>query len=137
MKLLRPQAAGLCCCAVDSFSGEDRMFVYASYGLSEWAASGAVVPDTHIVDRETLRPVMEILGSKKMQLVARADGVAEIGVPEGDRKRFCLSPAQVGEIAELAIVVEAQQGKPVGIEWAYEDKTLYLLAARPITASSE
>ena len=134
-KLLRPLAAGLCC-TVDSLSGQDRMFVYASYGLSEWMAAGTVTPDTHIVDRETLRPVIEIVGSKKTQVVARASGVAEIGVSEDEQKRFCLSPEEVEEIAKLAAAVEARQGSPVRIEWTYERETLHLLAARESYSAS-
>ena len=135
-KLLRAEAAGICC-TVDPLRPKDRMFVFANYGLGESVVGATVMPDTHVVDRQSLQSIMDVMGSKTMQIVARAGGIAETGVRGDKQKRFCLSPTQVGCIAKLAMAVEAQQGKPVGIEWAYEDETLYLLAARPITASSE
>ena len=54
-------------------------------------------------------------------------------MPPDKRAKLCLGPAQVREITKLALVVEAQRGQPVDIEWAYEGAQLYLLQARPIT----
>lgn len=124
-----PRVAGLCRSLV-SWWGEDRMLVYASYGLGEWAAGDVVVPDVHVIDRGTLRPIMEVLGSKSTQLVPHAELAAEIPVPQRERKRFCLCPRQVAEIAKLAKAVEAQRGKPVEVEWAYLGGALRLLAER-------
>lgn len=132
-RLLRPSAAGLCFTA-GSMGREDKMFVYANYGLGQSIAGRAVVPDTHIVDRDTLEPSMDILGSKTMQIVPCSCGLAETGVSEHDQKRFCLSPAEVGAVAKLAKSVEARMGEPVRVAWAYEDTTLYLIDARLIAS---
>ena len=123
----RPQVAGLCC-SLGSWWGEERILVYARYGLSKWVSGRTVMPDVHIVDRETLRPVVEVLGMKSTQLVPRGDVLAEIPVPERERNRFCLRPRQVEEIAKLAKVVETEYGKPVEVEWAYLGETLHVLA---------
>lgn len=128
-KLTRTTASGVCR-TLDSWCGADRMLVCANYGLSEWLADGTVAPDIHILDCETMQPLMEILGSKTTQLVLRGSGVVEIGVPEEERKRFCLSPSQVREIAKLAKAVEVRRGKPVEVEWAHERDALHLLAER-------
>jgi pyruvate,water dikinase len=128
-RLLRPEAAGICS-MVSPMRSNDRVFVYANYGFGESVVRGSVVPDTHVVDRQSLEPLMDILGSKTMQVVARDGGIAETGVPCDQQKQFCLSPRQVGSVAKLARAVEARQGKPMEIDWAYEEGTLYLLDAR-------
>jgi len=135
-KLIRPEAAGVCF-TIDSMRRADRMFVYANYGLGESVVRHTVVPDTHIVDRQSVQPIMDIMGSKTMQIVACGGGIAETGVPADKQKRFCLAPTQVGAIAKLARAVEARHGKPVEIEWAYEGETLHLVGARPIVSSSD
>ena len=123
--LLGPRASGLCR-SLNSWWGEDWLIIYAHYGLTEWVTRGTVVPDAHIVDRETLRPVVEFLGSKSTQLVARTDGNAEVRVPERERKRFCLSPLDVAEIAKLAKAMEVERGTPVDVRWTYDGETLRL-----------
>ena len=122
------------CCAV-SLWGRDRIGVYASYGLREWVGVRAIVPDLHIVDRETLQPVIEILGSKKRQVVAGADGIAESDVPVDRQKRFCLSPMQVSEIARLANAVETRVRAPLHIEWEHRDGTLRLVSVADRSAA--
>lgn len=131
-RLLRPSAAGLCY-TVDSMGHGNRMFVYANYGLGQSIAVGALVPDTHIVARDTLESVMDIQGSKTTQIVQCSCGLAETGVPADEQKRFCLSPAEVTAVANLAKSVEARMGEPVRVAWAFEEGTLYLVDARRIS----
>lgn len=45
-----------------------------------------------------------------------------------------LSDAQAIEVARLAVALERHEGKPVDVECAYQDGTLYLLQCRPVTA---
>ena len=47
---------------------------------------------------------------------------------------FCLKDDEVLQITELISSVEKIYEKPVDIEWAFANNTLYLLQARPITA---
>jgi len=130
-ELVRPSAAGLCFTA-ESMRREDKIFVYANYGLGESIAGRAVVPDTHIVDRDTLEPIMDIIGSKTAQIVPSSRGLAETGVSQDQQKRFCLSPADVAAVAELAKSIEARMGRPVRVEWAFEEGTLYVVDARRV-----
>ena len=118
------------CCTLDPTRPDDRMFIYANYGLPQSVIQGAAMPDTHVVDRKTLEPIMDIMGSKKMQMTKGPGGIAEMGVPCEMQKRFCLLPNQVRAIARLGKAVEAGVGKPVDIEWAYANATLYLVGTR-------
>ena len=132
-RLLRSETAGVCSTA-DRVWRRNRLVVYASYGLGESIARRTVVPDTHVVDRVTLEPIIEIIGSKRMQTIVHAEGVAETGVPKDKQKQFCLSPRQVVGIARLAKAVESTQGSAVDVDWAFEDGKLYLVQAQPTPA---
>jgi phosphohistidine swiveling domain-containing protein len=133
--LLRPSTAGVCF-TIDPVSGDNRIVINANYGLGESVAGGYATPDTYVVDGDDFSPVSKLAGDKKTQIVAGELGVETTDVPADKQSAFCLSPAQVGEVAKLAAAVEARHGQPVDIEWAYEEGTLFLLQARPITSRS-
>lgn len=130
--LLRPDSGGVCF-TTDPVGLEDAVFINANYGLGESVVNGTVTPDTYTVDRHSLEPINQIVGSKESQVVTCVNGVAETAVPPDQRTKPCLSSAQASEIATLALAVEARRGMPVDIEWAYEGTKLYVLQARPIT----
>jgi pyruvate,water dikinase len=60
-------------------------------------------------------------------------GTREVEVPRVLRLRQVLDDAQVTEIAQLAIALEAHMGWPVDVECAIQQGSLYLLQCRPIT----
>ena len=131
--LLRPDTAGVCF-TVDPVSGDDRIIINANYGLGESVVGGHATPDTYVVDPQGFTPMTQVAGHKKTQVVAGAHGVVTIEVPTDMQRTLCLAPDQVEEIAKLAAAVQSLHGKPVDIEWAYENGRLFLLQARSITA---
>lgn len=86
-------------------TGNNTVVVEAVRGLGEKLVSGHVTPDTYVENEEA-----HIAGSETVIL-----------------------QEEVQEIVNLCRNVEQFLGYPVDIEWAYEEKTLYLLQARPIT----
>ncbi|TFH32174.1 MAG: hypothetical protein E4H00_01970, partial [Myxococcales bacterium] len=133
--LLRPDTAGVCF-TVDPVSGDDRIVINANYGLGESVVGGHAAPDTYVVDPHSFTPMSHVTGNKKTQVVAGEHGVETIDVPADMQRTLCLAPDQVADIAKLAAAVHALHGKPVDIEWAYENGRLFLLQARSITSSS-
>ncbi len=134
---------------LDTESGfRDVVFITASYGLGETVVQGAVNPDEFYVFKPTLaqgRPaiVRRNRGTKAIKMVysgddAHARTTATIEVPPADRLRFCLSDAQVEELARYAVSIEKHYQRPMDIEWALdgEEGKLYILQARPETVKS-
>ena len=74
-----------------------------------------------------------LLGKKDVAVYLKADGGTESKAPDSPSE-FCLSDDQILAVTALTTQVEAEYGKPMDIEWAYENGQLYLLQARPITA---
>ena len=135
---------------MDTESGfRDVVFVTASYGLGEMVVQGAVNPDEFYVSKPILaagKPAIlrRGLGAKAIKMVfgeeAKAGkSVVQVEVPQPDRDRFCLSDAEVEELARYAVAIEKHYGRPMDIEWGRDgnDGKLYILQARPETVKSQ
>ncbi|RRJ85468.1 phosphoenolpyruvate synthase [Aestuariirhabdus litorea] len=134
---------------LDTESGfRDVVFITAAYGLGETVVQGAVNPDEFYVHKPTLeanRPAIlrRNLGSKAIKMVygeqaSVGRSVDTVDVPESDRMRFCISDAEVEELARQALIIERHYGRPMDVEWARDgdDGKLYIVQARPETVKS-
>ncbi len=134
---------------LDTESGfRDVVFITGAYGLGETVVQGAVNPDEFYVHKQTLqagRPAIlrRNLGSKAIKMVygeqAKAGrSVKTVEVERAERARFCLSDAEVTELAKQALIIEQHYQRPMDIEWAKDgdDGKLYIVQARPETVKS-
>jgi pyruvate, water dikinase len=134
---------------LDTESGfRDVVFITGAYGLGETVVQGAVNPDEFYVHKNTLaagRPAIlrRNLGSKAIKMIygdeAKAGkSVKVIDVEPADRARFCLTDAEVNELAKQAMIIEQHYKCPMDIEWAKDgdDGKLYIVQARPETVKS-
>src|SRR4051794_33480164 len=134
---------------MDTESGfRDAVFVTAAYGLGEGVVQGAVNPDEFYVYKPALaagRPAIlkRGVGDKALKMVYTDDPsvgrtTAFVDVEAEERSRLSLSDAQVTELAQHAVTIEAHYGRPMDIEWGLDgsDGRLYILQARPETVRS-
>ena len=134
---------------LDTESGfRDVVFITGAYGLGETVVQGAVNPDEFYVHKPTLeagRPAIlrRNLGSKAIKMIygdeAKAGrSVKTVEVDRAERARFCISDAEVSELAKQALIIEKHYGRPMDIEWAKDgdDGKLYIVQARPETVKS-
>ncbi len=138
---------------IDTESGfEEVVFITASYGLGETVVQGAVNPDEFYVHKPMLAAgkqsvIRRNLGSKLIQMVfatpeekaASGKLVRTLDVPLEQRNRYCLSDADVQQLARYAVLIEKHYGRPMDIEWGKDgqDGELYILQARPETVKSQ
>jgi pyruvate,water dikinase len=140
---------------LDTESGfRDVVFLTGSWGLGENIVQGKVDPDEFYVHKPTFRQgyravLSRALGGKQMRLVyASGHGDAStqnLPTTKAARERFCLTDAEVLDLADCAIRIEdhysqlAGHPTPMDIEWAKdgEDSELYIVQARPETVASQ
>ncbi len=138
---------------IDTESGfEDVVFITASYGLGETVVQGAVNPDEYYVHKPMLKAgkkavIRRNLGSKLIEMVfsspeekaATGKLVKTVDVPVEQRNRYCLTEAEVEQLAKYALIIEQHYGRPMDIEWGKDgvDGQLYILQARPETVKSQ
>jgi len=133
---------------IDTESGfEDAVVINGSWGLGENIVKGKVNPDEFIVHKPTLKRgfasiVKKNLGSKEVKLVYSVGGnnsTQNVNVSPEDRKRFCLSEAEILELAKWGCMIEDHYQRPMDMEWAKDGKTgeLFIVQARPETVQSQ
>jgi len=133
--------------SIDTESGfRDAVVINGSYGLGENIVKGRVTPDEFYVFQPTLKkgykPIIEKrLGSKEEKLVYSTEGrsvTKNVKVPLEDRRRFCITDAEVLQLARWATIIEEHYKRPMDMEWAKDGITgkLYIVQARPETAQS-
>ena len=113
--------------------------------MSSWS-QGGINPDEFYVAKRNLaagRPavISRTLGTKMQQMVfgeLRGSEVEVEDVPLADQRRFCLSDAEIEELARQAVAIEDYYGRPMDVEWAKDsnDGHLYIVQARPETVRS-
>ncbi|MDA8290068.1 MAG: phosphoenolpyruvate synthase [Actinomycetota bacterium] len=135
--------------SLDTESGfRDVVLVSANYGLGENVVQGAVDPDEFYVHKPTLlsghRAVLRrVIGDKAVKMVfvegETTRTTRNVPTPKADRERFCITDADVIELAEYACTIEGHYGRPMDMEWAKDgvDGLLYLVQARPETVASQ
>ena len=140
---------------LDTESGfRDVVFVTGCYGLGETIVQGKVDPDEFYVHKPTLKQgfrsvLRRQLGGKQIRMVYGKRGGSHAtltrNVPDAERRKFCISDAEVLNLADFAVRIEAHYSKhagtamPMDIEWAKDgsDGKLYIIQARPETVASQ
>ena len=141
--------------SIDTESGyPDAVFITGVYGLGETIVQGQSDPDEFYVHKPTYaqgyRAVLRRnLGRKQMRMVyadaQSGETTHSFAVNEADAARYCISDAEVLQLAGYAIKVEAHysalagEARPMDIEWAKDgdDGLLYIVQARPETVVSQ
>jgi hypothetical protein len=101
---------------IDTESGHpDFVFITGAWGLGENVVQGAVDPDEFYVHKPTFRQgfrsvLRRTLGDKQIRMVyapgRTREPVVNRPTPKADRARYCLSDADVLELADAAIKIE-------------------------------
>lgn len=130
-EMVDAQVAGVCLTRLPESTG-DSLAVEAVYGLGELLVSGAVEPDLYHVDRAGDAVTVAHVGNQALRLsLARGEEL----VPAHLRQARKLTSEQVQEVAKLALAVERRTSwAAADVEWAYDERGLWALQARPVTS---
>ena len=129
--LVPADVAGVLFTANPQTGSVQEMLVEASWGLGQAVVSGAVQPDTLVLDRATGAVKSCTIGDKKTCLAPGSR--AERPVSEDRRKAACLTSRDVRDLWKLGLRVLEHFGAAQDIEWAIHGGRLYLLQSRAIT----
>lgn len=114
-----------------------EIVINASWGLGESLVSGAVTPDMWVVHKSDLSVRKVQIADKQTMTVPTPGGTGLRAVPRWLRTQPCLTAAQLIELAQLTLRLEASMGWPVDLECAFCNGILYLLQCRPVTGLQE
>jgi phosphohistidine swiveling domain-containing protein len=133
-RMVEAQVAGVLFTA-NPLTGRRRQAVIdANPGLGEAVVSGAVNPDHFVVNAVSGEIIERHLGDKRVVIRSTPGGGTQRVETTGQQDTFCLTDAQVKDLARLGTRVEAHYGAPQDVEWALDGNGhLWLTQARPIT----
>jgi rifampicin phosphotransferase len=112
-----------------------EIVINAAYGLGDLVVGGRITPDEIIIADPDATPTITI-GRKHLMSVLAGSGRSEIPVPASLQSRCSLTNDQIATVARAALDCETFFGHPVDVEWVISRQELYVVQARPITATS-
>lgn len=127
------RTAGVAFTADPASGRRDRIVIDAAHGQGEVVVSGATEPDTYLLDAAGPTLLETRRGRQSFAIVAGPDGDRRIELDEHRTAEPVLTEAEAVEVATLALAVQRHHGRPQDVEFAYDDHTLWLVQARPIT----
>jgi len=113
-----------------------RIVVEAVWGLGEAIVQGAVTPDRHVLDKQSLEVIESTVARKEFLLAWNEETQTTEQHDLTDDARATtpvLSADELRAIGTLARRAEQHYGRPQDIEFAVERGTVYLTQSRPIT----
>ncbi|MFJ9365803.1 phosphoenolpyruvate synthase [Nocardia sp. NPDC101769] len=132
-RMVAARTAGVAFTADPATGSLDHIVIDAARGQGEVVVSGAVTPDTYVLDAAGPTLLTSQVGSQSFAIVPGADGDQRIQLSESEAEAPALSDDQAVAVARLALEVQAHHGRPQDVEWVFDDEHLWLVQARPIT----
>ncbi len=107
--------------------------IEASWGLGSSIVGGTVTPDAFYVEPDG--SLDRTIADKHTRVDRDGQRLVTRDVPTDDRLRPAIGDPTARRLAELGREIAELLGAPQDIEWAVADGRLWILQARPITAS--
>jgi len=135
-KMINSEISGIMF-TVDPNSEMPHIIIEAGYGLGEALVGGKVTPDTYVVDKFHDKILNKRIAKQNWKLVRGKDGECEkADVPEDLRNVQKMTDEQILALGEIGRNIEAHYDRPMDIEWCIEERTIYVVQARPVTTLS-
>lgn len=132
-QMVYPDVAGVIFSLNPMTENTEEIIINASYGLGEGIVSGAVTPDTFIVNKQTT-DITKDLGLKEVKILPINNTIIEVETTQEESEAFCLEDEGILALVSVTNTVETFYSFPVDIEFAIKNGHIYILQSRPITA---
>jgi len=137
-KMVDSEKSGVMFSINPATSNKDEVVIEGVFGLGEGIVSGAIEPDTFILDKNSGELKEKRIGKKKVAFIKGIEGKTEIkdlDAKKQDEQVFGLN--EINELFNLAIKVEKHYNWPQDMEFALENNKIYLVQSRPVTTIKE
>ncbi|MEN9649535.1 MAG: hypothetical protein RL094_502 [Candidatus Parcubacteria bacterium] len=136
-KMIDSEYSGIAFSVHPVTENRNELIIEAGFGLGEAIVSGAITPDSYVVQKEPRRIIDTFVASQAKGLYRSESGGNEWKNIDEKGKTQVLSEALILELAQIIINIEQHYGFPCDIEWAFEKEMLYIVQSRPITTLSD
>ncbi|MEM4589851.1 MAG: phosphoenolpyruvate synthase [Candidatus Micrarchaeia archaeon] len=111
----------------------NKMVIEAAFGLGETVVSGAVTPDTYIINKSTLDIIHKHIAKQEWMLIKSENANVKLGIKVEYQNMQKLEDEKIIELAKIGREIEKHYKWPQDIEWASEGGKLFIVQSRPIT----
>jgi len=141
-KMVQSEASGVMFTIEPVTSNPDKVVIESVFGLGEAIVGGGVTPDLYIIDKEGLTISSKKIGNQAWKLLRNPntdDRGANIRVPllPLERTQQKLADKDIIKLAKLGKKLEDHYQFPQDIEWAKENKQIFIVQTRPVTTIKE
>lgn len=110
-----------------------KMVIEAAFGLGETVVSGAITPDTYVIDKNTLDILNKHIARQEWMLIKSENANVKVGIKPEYQNVQKLEDEKIIELAKIGREVEKHYKWPQDIEWASEGGRIYIVQSRPVT----
>jgi len=137
-RMVQSEASGVMFTIEPITSDTDKIVIEAIYGLGEAIVSGEVNPDLYVIDKGRLEISSKKLSRQDRKLIRNPKASDQntniwVSVPTPEQTQQKLSDADISKLAWIGKQIEYHYEFPQDIEWAKEDKKIFILQTRPVT----
>ncbi len=138
-RMVQSEISGVMFTAEPNRSDRSKVLIEAVYGLGESVVSGAVTPDSYLIQKDSMEILEKRLVPQSRMLTRNPDAVGaddlnhEVDVPAEMSRTYKLTDSQIAEVAKFGLNLEEAYNHPQDIEWAMEGNAFYITQTRPIT----
>ncbi|UCC90436.1 MAG: phosphoenolpyruvate synthase [Dehalococcoidia bacterium] len=137
-KMVQSEASGVLFTVEPVTSDASKIVIEAVYGLGEAIVSGEVNPDLYIVNKEDVEISNKKIGKQDWQLTRNPAGGdknpnIKVPLPPSMQTQQKLADDDIITLAKLGKYIEDLYHFPQDIEWAKEDKEIFIVQTRPVT----
>ncbi|MCR4263583.1 MAG: phosphoenolpyruvate synthase [Candidatus Roizmanbacteria bacterium] len=130
-KMVESEVSGVMFTVDPVSNDKTKLIIEAIYGLGELIVQGAVTPDQYVLDKASNKILHKTIGEQEKYMPGTKQD--EEPVPTNIRGKQKLPDEYIHELARIGKRIEQHYYFPQDIEWAFEDKTLFVVQTRPIT----
>jgi pyruvate, water dikinase len=139
-KMVQSETSGVMFTVEPLSNDTTKILIEAICGLGEAIVSGDVTPDQYLLDKNGIRIIDKKIHKQEWQLVRNTEAPVgelepniKIPVPPSKRAKQKLADKDIVALAKVGKMIEDLYQFPQDIEWAREEKQLFILQTRPVT----
>jgi pyruvate,water dikinase len=136
-KMVQSEVSGVMF-TVDPISKDrDRLVIEAIFGLGDYIVQGVVTPDHYEIAKAGNRLITKKVARQEIMEIRKLQGVKRVSVPKNIQDKQKLSDSLILKLSDIGKKIHQHYYFPQDIEWAYENKKLFITQSRPITTLDE
>lgn len=132
-KMIQAEESGVAFSVHPVTQDKNQIIIEAGFGLGEAIVSGAITPDSYVVDKQGFKILNINVNEQTKALYKKANGGNKWKKLAGKGKEQVLSEKVIIELSKLIVKIENHYGFPCDIEWVREADNFFITQSRPIT----